>query len=531
MNMKSILALTAAVALTCITQAQETAAQWADKNTATLQAIDTPALAALVEQGQPAYDALFAQIKTGGESDPVASITIAMLSQFVMTKDAPKTSRKVFADALLAAAQKAAQPDVTCFFLDQLRWCGLPEQAKVVAAFTASAEPSIAELAKITLYALTNDRSVKLKSGDPSACRRFNQEMAKLSAGARSKRLMAAFDGADNGVAGAALVWLNEKGNAEKTAVWAAKLATVTDPTRRVMLIDALAARGDKTVTDAIARCLADADEQVIKTALAALLQLNAEFFVTRLSETLKAITPEQMPPWRDAARQAPTAQLVKPLLANYAAFNPTGQKLALDLFRERRTAGATPIALTAIASEDQDMAIAGYRVLRETATPQQAEAILQRLPATPGRVIPEAQNAFAAIARRDAGPACADLLRKAVQTLPEKSPVFYETAARMGGDILLDTIERSAADPDMSISAAAVRALSAWADTSSVPALMRLALTAPDAKNQTLALRGVTQKMSATDIDKAALHEQWKKIREAQGNGENKNAIDELFK
>jgi len=533
--MKKFLLLTLAAGLVaCTGYAQKTAAQWANENAPALEsAVDPTALAELVKKGQPAYDALFAQIKTGGEADAIASVTVAALSQFVMKTDTPKPARKAFADALLAAAQKAKEADVVCFYLDQLRWCGLPEQARAITAFTASAEPSIAELAKITLYAVTDDRNAKLKPpASPSACRRFNQEVAKLSATSRSKRLMDAFDGADNGIAGAALVWMNEKGSAEKTADWTKKLATVTDPTRRIMLIDALALRGDKAAFEPIAQCLADADAQVVKAALAALLQLDAAVFVSRLTETLKTLAPDKMPLWRDTARQVPTDQLIKPLLADYAAFNAFGQRLALELFRERRTADALTIALAAAASEDADTAITAYRTLRDTATPKEAEVILNRLPKTPARVLSEAQGAFAAIARRDTGGATSELLRKTALVAPEpERPVFYETAARIGGDLLLGDTEKTAAAADANLSAAAIRALSAWADSSAVPALMRLALTAPDAKNQTLAQRGVTQKMTSKDINKAALNEQWKKIREADGNAEIKTAIDDLFK
>ncbi|MCL2104147.1 MAG: hypothetical protein FWH21_03715 [Kiritimatiellaeota bacterium] len=530
---KQMLITLAAGLLTCAGHA-DTAAQWADKNTAALEAaVDKAALSEIVKKGVPAYETLFAQIKTGGESDPIASVTIAALTQHVMTKDVPKISRTTYAHALLAAAQKAKDADVTCFFLDQLRWCGVPEQARLISEFFAkSTELGVAELARITAYAVVDDRASKLKPGDPSVCRRFNQEIAKLSAGARSKRLMEAFDGEDNGVAGAALVWLNAKGNTEKTAVWATKLATVENPVRRVMLIDALATRGDKSATDAIVLCVTDADGIVVKAALSALIQLDTAFFVARFTETLKTISPEQSGTWRDAARQVTTARLIEPLLAGYATFNGAGRKLALDLFRERRVANAIPIALAAAESEDADTAIASYRVLRETGTPQQAETLLARLPKTPGRVIGEAQSAFAAIAKRDTNGTCAELLRKTTLDLPEQDrPVFYETAARIGGDLLLGDAEKTASSDHVDLSAAAIRALSAWADTSAVPALMRLALTAPDARNQTLALRGVTQKLSAKETDKNALREHWTKIRETPGNDENKNAINQLFK
>jgi hypothetical protein len=288
--MKRLIVIALAAGLVvCASHAQDSAAQWAGKNAQALKAaVDKAALAEFVRKGPPAYEALFAQIKTGGETDPIVSVTVAALTQYVMTTDVPKINRTTYAHALLAAAQKAKDADVTCFFLDQLRWCGVPEQARLIGEFFAkSTEPGVADLAKITAYAVMDDRNAKLKPGDPSACRKFNQEIAKLSAAARSKRLMEAFDGEDNGIAGAALVWMNEKGNAEKTATWTAKLATVTDPTRRIMLIDALAIRGDKSAVEAIAAYIGDADELVVKAALAALIQLGAAFPVTHPSETV----------------------------------------------------------------------------------------------------------------------------------------------------------------------------------------------------------------------------------------------------
>ena len=529
--MKKLMILTLATGLlACASYAQKTAAQWAGENAAAIKAAADPsALADLVKQGPPAFDALFAQVKTAGETDPLASVKIAALSQFVMTKDAPKSARKAYADALLAAAQKAKEPDVACVFLDQLRWCGMPEQAKAVTAFTQSADPSVAELAKITLYAVTDDRAAKLKPSDPTACRRFNEEMAKLAPAARSKRLMEAFDGPDNGVAGAALVWMNAKDNAEKTSVWIEKLHLMTapDPTRRIMLIDALAVRGDKSAATAIAACLNDPDASIIKAAQAALLQLDAKLFTACLTDALKTLAADKAGLWRDAARQMPSGLLIKPLLDGYNGFNAEGKKLALDLFRERRVAGAAPLALAATASDDENTAIAGYRALRDAGAAAQAEAVLERLPKTAGRVAPEAQSAYAAIAKRDASGATTERLRKAMQ----ENAALYDTAARIGGPQLLSDVEKAATSGDDPQASAAIRALAAWTDTAAVPTLMRLALTATAPRNQALALNGVKQKLGNKPADKAALHEQWKKIRDGQPDSENKNAIDELFK
>ena len=73
--------------------AQETAAQWAEKNKDALATLNDAALADLLKQGAPALDKLFAEVKTGGVSDPVACTRIAALTQYVM-RPAGKAARK-----------------------------------------------------------------------------------------------------------------------------------------------------------------------------------------------------------------------------------------------------------------------------------------------------------------------------------------------------------------------------------------------------------------------------------------------------
>ena len=105
---KSLSSLTLSLLLATCAAAQETAAQWAEKQKDALATINESSLADTVKQGAPAFAALFAEIKTGGASDALASTRIAALTQFVMMpgRDA---GRKAYADALLAAAQRATE--------------------------------------------------------------------------------------------------------------------------------------------------------------------------------------------------------------------------------------------------------------------------------------------------------------------------------------------------------------------------------------------------------------------------------------
>jgi hypothetical protein len=509
----------------------QTAAQWAEQQKETLAAINDTSLAETVKQGAPAFAALFAEIKTAGASDPVASVRIAALSQYVMLRG-HDAARKAYAEALLSAAQRATEADVTCFFLNQLRWCGLPQQAAAIQAFEKSTAPGVAALAAMTVQAVNDDRAYKAKPVADTRCAALNKELAGLKPKALTPRLLQLADDPDLASAGVALAWARTAGGKSETKLWTAKLAATADPVRKVMLLDMLALRNDTSASPAAAALLADADDAVAAAAHRTLIALDPSAFADQLPALLKEVQPARQTLVRDSVRQLKTSLIKTPLTKPYDTFSDTGKKVALEVIKERRIAEAAPLGLAAIDSKDEESVIAGYRLLREIADKRHADVLVAKTLATTGRVTPEAQTTLAAAARRDASGAYSAAFAKALAVASDaQKPVALETAARLGGDALLKAVEASVASANIEISTAAVRALAAWVDAASIPALLRLAVTAPDAKRQTLAVRGASKKMNADGIDKGALFPVWKKIRDLPGNEENKKAIDDLFK
>ncbi|MEI7900561.1 MAG: hypothetical protein WCK89_09915 [bacterium] len=511
--------------------AAQTAAQWADQQKTALAAINEAALAETVKQGEPAFAVLFGAIKTGGASDALASTHIAALTQYVMLpgRDA---ARRAYTAALLAAAQHATEADVTCFFLNQLRWCGLPKQVSAIQAFEQSTDPSVAELAAMAVQAVTDDRASKAPPVTDTRYAAFHKELAALKPKARTPRLLQAFDDPDMALAGVALAWARTAGGKAETKLWTAKLAAATHPVRKIMLLDMLGERGDKAAADAVAAHLADADDTVASAAQHALITLDPSAFAAQLPSLFKDLPPARFTLARDGVRHLKTDLIKTPLTKTYDTFSDTGKKVALELIKERRIAEAVTLGLAALDSKDEEAVIAGYRLLREIADKEQAGMLVAKTLATTGRVTPEAQTTLAAAARRDTSGAYAAALAKALQAASDaQKPLALETAARLGGDALLKNTEASAASANSDVSTAAVRALAEWVDAASVPALLRLAITAPDAKRQTLAVRGVSKKLGGADTDKKALLPVWETIRSQPGNEENKKAIDDLFK
>lgn len=124
-----------------------TAEKWQAQNRAKLaEATKDEVLAAFVKDAASA-STLLAEVKPGFQTCPVKAFQIAAVTQYVMLPG--KAGRALWAGQLLAFAEKAEQPDVKMFYIDQLRWCGLKDQAgKVRALGTASGKKCVQEFAE-----------------------------------------------------------------------------------------------------------------------------------------------------------------------------------------------------------------------------------------------------------------------------------------------------------------------------------------------------------------------------------------------
>ena len=139
----------------------ETGVKWQNMNDASLAEATTPeALAKFVETPAAAAE-LLDSVKPAYASDAMKLTQIAAVSQFVMQDDCwcrkvflfwtqtHDDQRRIWTEALLAAAKRATDTYVIVFMLDQLRWCGYPCQAPAVSVFRASTDKSVASMAEM----------------------------------------------------------------------------------------------------------------------------------------------------------------------------------------------------------------------------------------------------------------------------------------------------------------------------------------------------------------------------------------------
>ena len=137
------------------------AEKWQAQNKAKLaEATKDEVLAAFVKDAASA-SALLSEVKTGFQTCPVKAFQIAAVTQYVMLPGKP--GRALWTEQLLAFAEKAEQPDVKMFYIDQLRWCGLKAQAaKVVEIGKASGKKCVQEFAEQVATELSGEAMSKM---------------------------------------------------------------------------------------------------------------------------------------------------------------------------------------------------------------------------------------------------------------------------------------------------------------------------------------------------------------------------------
>ena len=135
--------------------------KWQAQNKAKLaEATKDEVLAAFVKDAASAA-ALLAEVKPGFQTCPVKAFQIAAVTQYVMLPG--KAGRALWTEQLLAFAEKAEQPDVKMFYIDQLRWCGLKAQAEKVRELgKASGKKCVQEFAEQVATELSGEAMSKM---------------------------------------------------------------------------------------------------------------------------------------------------------------------------------------------------------------------------------------------------------------------------------------------------------------------------------------------------------------------------------
>lgn len=483
-QMMTLLTWAACVALVCA-DSEPTTANWAIANTAKL-AQENQGEAPYATFNKGGLPALFAKVKAKGETDPFAAVHITKLTQMVLL---PQNGayRLPYADALLLAAQQAKDPEVVCFFLNQLRWCGCAQHCRGVSQFLASADKGVADFAAMVVTALRDE-------GVGIACKPIQVAPA----------------------------------SPEETAKAIAALKDAKDAEGKIRLLDKLGVSKDKAAISAVAALLNDAEPEVSDAAFLALAKLSPDAVADSIPAVLQTADPAHKAVIDTALRQLPTKALAQKLKDAYPKASETGKSIALDLLQMRRVADALPLAVQAIDSGNADVQLSGYRLLRDQAGKAEAANLFAHVLKAKGRAQQEAENALVAVAKRDGGETVKRLGEAIRGTDATNREIALSAAARVGGAELLQAAAAAAGHADATAAATAARALMNWEGAEAIPALLEIAATSKIDRCRKLALNGIKKKLDPSN--KSQYVGVWRNVRAKAEDEAIRKEIDELF-
>ena len=256
----------------------------------------------------------------------------------------------------------------------------------------------------------------------------------------------------------------------------------------KVVVLNVIGARGDKAVSQAVNKMVADNDPAVRLAAIGALAKMGDAASVGVLADRLAD------PGEAGAATAALTAieadGAVAAMLKLASDARDDVREVMFDVLAKRKAAEAVPLAYKAAGDSAAGVSGAAIRVLGALGgaadVGKLAEMLLACKDATQRGEITRALSATA-IRTKQAEPILGALAKA-------DDPVKIELLGILGalqGDKALAAVRKALGSSNIEVKQSAVSALKGWRDVAPMADLLKLAQTDPDAKSKILALQG----------------------------------------
>ena len=314
---------------------------------------------------------------------------------------------------------------------------------------------------------------------------------------------VAAIAGSDAGFRAAAIAnsgSLKGAGVAKRLAGQLAKLP----PDAQVLLIGALAVRGDTAVRAEIVTAAGSADDAVRVAAVVALARLGD---VDCLPVLYKALVDGKSDAEKRSAvnsMQVLPGETVNPALLACMKRAPVAARAELiETLALRRAGGIVGDLVTEAKGPDAAVRAAAVKALGQLAGPSDLPALLGLLvaPKDPADV-DGVERAVVRVARKIAESARADAVLAALGKSPA-TPVrcsLLRTLGGIGNAKAFKTVVAALSDTNADVADAAVRALSSWPDARALDACLRVFRTSGSMVHRVLALRGCVRLLGLSD-------------------------------
>ncbi|WP_439626552.1 HEAT repeat domain-containing protein [Gemmata sp.] len=276
-------------------------------------------------------------------------------------------------------------------------------------------------------------------------------------------------------------------------------LASSTDKLtvpNRVLVVTAIAARGEKSLLPVAAAAARDADPAVKRAGIVALGRLGDAGTVDQLLEIMSS---------KDAAAGVATESLAalpaegvneKLLAALDAEKTPARTVALIGVLERRKAAAAVPALLKAATGTDASVRTAAFTGLKSVAAPEHIPGMIAAfLKSEKGKDREQAQEAVAAVALQiaNAEKRAEPVLAAIKDTAKDRAADLLPLLGRIGGTDAKKTLREALAGTDPALHDAAVAGLCNWPDATANDDLLALAEKGKDAE-KVRALQALTR-------------------------------------
>ncbi len=267
-------------------------------------------------------------------------------------------------------------------------------------------------------------------------------------------------------------------------------------PDAQVLLIGALASRGDTAANEAVLKATGSASAEVRAAAVAALADIGDASCVTFLARAAAdAKTDSEKQAALLSLRRLKGDGVDEAVTKSMAGAKPEARALLIDILLSRSAAGAVPAILKEAGSGDEGVRKAAFRALGVLAKAKDLAALVDLLVGLRGdagrddaerTVIEVARKVADEGARADAALAA---LAKATSTAAKGS--MLRVLRGIAGAKALNAVKAAVKDAEPAIRDAAIRALADWPDAAAVAPLMDVFRSTESTVHRVVALRG----------------------------------------
>jgi HEAT repeat protein len=315
--------------------------------------------------------------------------------------------------------------------------------------------------------------------------------------------LLAAVDGADNKLRGAALELADSIPGSEATARWVEKAAASPAETQ-AEIIFMLGRRSDRAAWPAVREALRSPEKTVRLAAIPAAVRLGAANALPDLLPFFNSADNDETAAVKQALLRFPAGLVVPEVVSLMDKATPAGRAALVGILAEKGARDRIDLVFAQATSSEPAVRAAAIAALAKLAGEDDQVRLLDLLfAATDSEETVHLQKAVAAAAGRNPDPEHkADILIGLMTKAPAaKKAAVLKVLPRVGGANALQAVIDETQNKDSQVLAAAVYALSQWPDFKAADELLRIVSTTADKKHLLLALEGYVRLVNEADF------------------------------